>query len=152
MVTVTKKAEAPAAQPQDAGDHVESLESIAALGTQLDPVAGGSDQVQAGQDDAAAAMEIAAALELLRAAALPFAPEHTQTPLGLIWSDPQLERIAKAIVELCKFHGWTVGEFFSEYGPYLQLMAALGMPLLATIKILKMPAPAPASDGQQQQA
>lgn len=151
MVNVTKKPEAaPAAD--DGGQHVESLEAIAALGTQLEPAAGGSDQVQSGQDDAAAAMEIAAALELLRAAALPFAPEHVQAPLGLIWSDPQLDRIAKAIVELCKFHGWTVGEFFSEYGPYLQLMAALGMPLLATIKILKMPPPAPASDGQQQQA
>lgn len=136
----------------DTGDHVESLDQIAALGSQLEtvePAAGAPGAVV--QDDAAATAEIAAALELLRAALLPFAPPHTLNPLAQIWSDKQLEQIAKAIVNLCKMHGFTVDEFFTKYGPYLQLMAALGMPLLATIKILKMPPPQ-APDGQQQQA
>lgn len=151
MVNVTKKAE-PAEAGTDTGDHVESLDQIAGLGAALDAPAGAPGAAVAGQsDDAAAAAEICAALELLRAAALPFAPPHVLNPLAQIWSDKQLERIAAAIVDLCKFHGWTVGEFFTEYGPYLQLLAALGMPILGTIKILKMPPPK-APDGQQQQA
>ncbi len=89
------------------------------------------------------------ALELLRAAAIPFAPEHTQPALLQIWSDRQLLKIAEAIVALCRFHGWTVGDFFQEYGPYMQLIAALGLPVLGTLKVLKMPPPA---HGQQQQA
>lgn len=148
MVTVTKMKDADQAQPDPGtGDHVESLESIAALGSALDAPAPGA-QVQNDQDEAA---EIAVALQLLRAAAVPFAPDHVQEPLLLVWSDKQLTKVAEAIVELCKFHGWTVGDFFTEYGPYLQLAMALGMPLLATIKLLKMPPPAPAqSNGQQQ--
>ncbi|MDZ7939274.1 MAG: hypothetical protein U5M53_13770 [Rhodoferax sp.] len=154
MVTRANKPEegAPGA-PADDADHVESLASIAQAGAALDAPAPGA--AVAGQsDDAAAAAEIAAALELLRAAALPFAPPHTLNPLAQIWSDKQLDQIARAIVALCAHHGWTVGEFFTEYGPYLQLLAALGMPLLATLKILKMPAPKEqgAADGQQQQA
>lgn len=148
--SVTQNTAAPA---QDGGDHVESLESIAALGTELEPVAGGSDQdKKAAQDDAAAALEISAALELLRDAAIPFAPLHTHAPLGIVWSDTQMLKIAKSIVSLCTLYGITVDEFFDKWGPYIKLAAALGMPALATIKILKMPAPAPASDGQQQQA
>lgn len=152
MVTVTKKPEPAADAGTDTGDHVESLDQIAGLGAALDAPAGAPGTAVAGQsDDAAAAAEIAAALELLRAAVLPFAPPHTLNPLAQIWSDRQLEQIAKAIVALCAHHGWTVGEFFTEYGPYLQLLAALGMPILGTIKILKMPPPK-ADDGQQQQA
>ena len=146
MVTVTKKQDPATPGEPDTGDHVESLASIAALGSAMDApaaVPGASDQ-----DEAA---EIAVALQLLRAAAVPFAPDHVQEPLLLVWSDKQLTKVAEAIVELCKFHGWTVGDFFTEYGPYLQLAMALGMPLLATLKLLKMPPPAPAqSNGQQQ--
>jgi hypothetical protein len=131
------------------GEHVESLDSIAALGTQLEtPTVAPAQQAQNEAQDVA---EIAMALELLRAAALPFAPEHVQEPLLLIWSDSQLKKVAAAIVELCKFHGWTVGDFFSEYGPYIQLAMALGMPLLATLKLLKTPPPAQ-HNGQQQPA
>jgi hypothetical protein len=147
MVNVTKKQDEPAQPDLDAGTHVESLESIAALGSQLEAPAGAPGEVRTDQDEAA---EIAVALQLLRAAALPFAPDHVQEPLALVWSDKQLTKVAEAIVELCKFHGWTVGDFFTEYGPYLQLAMALGMPLLATIKLLKMPPPP--KDGQQQQA
>jgi hypothetical protein len=144
MVTVTKKQDPATPGEPDTGDHVESLASIAALGSAMDApaaVPGASDQ-----DEAA---EIAVALQLLRAAAVPFAPDHVQEPLLLVWSDKQLTKVAEAIVDLCKFHGWTVGDFFTEYGPYLQLAMALGMPLLATLKLLKMPPPAPAN-GQQQ--
>ncbi len=146
-----------AAHDQD-GDHVESLDAIAAAGAALETPAPGAAPGRPGQPGQSLAVqndqdaaEIAVALELLRAAAIPFAPEHTQPALLQIWSDRQLLKIAEAIVALCRFHGWTVGEFFTEYGPYMQLLAALGLPVLGTLKVLKMPPPPPAH-GQQQQA
>lgn len=164
---MVKKAETPADpaapgapgvdQVQPGGEHVESLQQIAQLGQQLEtpPAAPGAAVAQKAQREAAAA-EIAAALSLLRASAVPFAPPHVQDPLGMVWADPQLEKIAAAIVEICVLQGWELDDFFSTYGPYIQLAMALGIPVLATIKLLKVPAPqAPgqqASDGQQQQA
>jgi len=147
MVTVTKKPDQ--ATPTDPGDHVESLESIAKLGEVLEaPPPPDGQVVKSDQDEA---REIVTALAVLRAAAVPFAPDHVQQPLMTVWSDPQLKAIADAIIELCKLHGWTVGDFFGVYGPYIQLAMALGMPLLVTIKLLKTPPPKVA-DGQQQPA
>ncbi len=144
-----------AAHDQD-GEHVESLDAIAAAGAALETPAPGAAPGRPGQSlavqDDQDAQEIAVALELLRAAAIPFAPEHTQPALVQIWSDRQLLKIAEAIVALCRFHGWTVDEFFTEYGPYMQLLAALGLPVLGTLKVLKMPPPPPPANGQQQQA
>lgn len=154
--TPTAQAGAPGAdQVEQGGEHVESLGQIAQLGQELEtpPAAPGAAVAQKAEREAAAA-EIAAALSLLRASAIPFAPPHVQDPLGLVWSDPQLEKIAAAIVDICVLQGWEIDDFFSTYGPYIQLAMALGIPVLATIKLLKMPAPeqpaqAPA-DGQQQ--
>lgn len=151
---VTKTGDAPQADTTDVtGEGVESLADIAALGQALETVP--QDAQQAAQALETEVAEIACALELLRAAVVPFAPDHTQPALLAVWTDKQLHAVAAAVVELCKFHGWTVGEFFSQYGPYIQLLAALGMPALATLKILKTPAPKPVQethDGQQQQA
>lgn len=149
VIRTTPKPEAVQEPSLPAGDHVESLDSIAALGTQLETPA--IAPAQQAQDEAQEVAEVALALELLRAAALPLAPEHVQEPLLTLWSDGQLKKIAQAVIELCKFHGWTVGQFFSDYGPYIQLCVALGMPLLATLKLLKTPPPAK-QDGQQQPA
>lgn len=125
----------------EGGDHVESLDDIAQRGAELETAeatqSGGVVAVSAVNE----AAEIQAALMLLRAAALPFAPAHVQDPLGQVWSDRQLERIAEAVVEICRMHGWTTGEFFDRYGPYIQLLAALGVPALATLKLLQTPPP-----------
>lgn len=137
----------------DAGhDGVESLDQIGKLGLALDApaVAPGAD-LAAKAENEAAAEEIATALAMLRAAAIPFAPEHVQDPLRLVWSDKQLTEIASAIVDLCHAQGITVSDFFTVYGPWIRLAMALGLPVLATIKLCKMPPPK-AADGQQQQA
>ena len=152
MVADTKQAD----QAAPGVDQVESLEAIARQGAALDmpaavPGAPGALPADSKAADTAATAEIAAALALLRAAALPFAPDHVQEPLALIWSDKQLEQIAAAVVEICKLNGWTTGDFFDRYGSYIQLAMALGLPAVATIKLLKMPPPPkPAADGQQQ--
>lgn len=148
MVTAAKTAD-----QAHGSDQVESLDSIGKMGAALE-VAPGSPGAPAapGQaaNDKADAVEIEAALALLRASAIPFAPEHVQDPLLQVWSDKQLEVIGAAIVEICKLHGWTTGQFFDRYGPYIKLAMALGIPALATIKLLKMPPPPKAADGQQQ--
>jgi hypothetical protein len=155
MVTKTEKPED--GQGASGPDHVESLDSIAKLGAQMEtpgaaPGAPGAPGKLAAATKEAEQVEICAALELLRAAALPFAPAHVQEPLAAVWNDRQLEKIAASIVEICHLHGWTTGDFFDKYGPYLQLGMALGLPALATLKLLKMPPPQAADDGQQQQA
>lgn len=131
---------------------VESLDAIAAAGAQLDapPPA---DARQEQQVLASEAEELASALKLLRAAALPFAPEHVQDPLAQVWSDKQLLAIGRALVEVARKHGLTIGQLFEGYGPYIELVMALGMPALATLKLLKTPAPqVQRTDGQQQPA
>lgn len=146
-------------QAAPGGDHVESLGAIAQLGAQLEAPAaapGAQTPADAQAAKAVAAAEISAALTLLRAAALPFAPDHVQEPLALVWSDKQLDQVGAAIVEICALYGWTVGDFFDSYGPYIQLFMALGLPALATIKLLKIPPPkleqptTGPTDGQQQ--
>lgn len=147
MVKVVQNPTLPNTMPPDQDAHlgVESLDQIGGMGEALEV-----KDLPVGPDPSeAATAEIAAALELLRAAALPFAPDHVQAPLAMIWTDKQIERIAAAVVDLCEFHGWTVGEFFTQYGPYLQLLAALGMPILGTLKILKMPPPKQAEQAAQ---
>lgn len=156
MVTRIDKTagEPPAEQGGAAAPGVESLDAIAAAGAQLDAPPQPS-QAEQQQVLASEAEELAEALKLLRAAALPFAPEHVQDPLGQVWSDRQLVEIGKAIVAVCRMHGLTIGQLFDGYGPYIQLIMALGMPALATLKLLKTPPPPPPAqraDGQHQPA
>jgi hypothetical protein len=148
MVTkVNTQPDTPPADPPAPG--VESLDAIAAAGAQLDTPQ--ADPKAEQQVLASEAEELAGALKMLRAAALPFAPEHVQDPLGQVWSDRQLVEIGKAIVAVCRMHGLTVGQLFEGYGPYIQLVMALGMPALATLKLLKTPPPkVERADGQHQ--
>lgn len=150
-----------AGQPaEQGGDHVESLGDIAKLGEQLESVPAAAPGAPGAPDPKAikakAAAEIATALALLKASAIPFAPPHVQEPLHLVWSDKQLTEIAEAIVDVCDAQGISVDDFFVKHGPWIRLAFALGIPAAVTIKLLKMPAPeAPQlgstpADGQQQ--
>lgn len=173
MTTKEKTPPAPAGAPGAAapgqdkpaagGDHVESLGEIARLGAQLDlaqavPGApGGPGVPDPAAIKAKAAAEISSALELLRMAAIPFAPPHTQAPLELVWSDKQLLQISEAIVDLCDAQGISVDDWFTKNGPWIRLAMALGIPAAVTLKLLKTeaprpadPQPAPAGNGQQQ--
>lgn len=147
------------APAEQGGDHVESLQQIAQLGQQLETAAPGASAVPGAPDPKAikakAAAEIATALALLRASAVPFAPAHVQEPLQLVWSDKQLTEIAEAIVDVCDAQGISVDDFFVKHGPWIRLAFALGIPAAVTIKLLKMPAPEPQQapappNGQQQ--
>lgn len=162
MVTKIERPPAPASSPaaspapaqsDQAGPPggVESLDDLARAGAALD--APKTDPKAAQQVLASERAEIETALQLLRAAALPLAPAHTQETLAVLWSDKQLREIAEAIVECAKASGITVSTWFKSYGHWVRLGFALGMPAMATIKLLRMPAPAQAdqvSDGQHE--
>ena len=147
VIKVEKPPAPPAEQGGTASPGVESLDAIATAAAQLD--------APPAPDAKAEQQELAEVLKVLRAAALPFAPDHVQEPIGLVWSDKQLLEVGKAIVAVCRMHGFTASQFFEGYGPYIQLAMALGIPALATLKILKTPPPPPPAQvvhGQQQPA
>lgn len=149
MVTRIDKSAAPGADDQP-GDFA-TLDAIGQAGEHLDGPKP-ADQKAEQQVLASEAEELAEALKLLRAAAVPFAPDHVQNPLLSVWSDKQLETIGEAIVAVARKHGLTIGQLFEGYGVYIQLIMALGMPALATLKLLRMPPPPPTAervDGQQ---
>lgn len=155
MVTrIEKPAAPPAADHQEQGLATESLDDLAKTGSELDkpaaPVATAADRAALASE----AKEVETALTLLRAAAVPLAPAHTHQALELVWSDKQLQEIAEAIAECAKASGITVSSWFGKHGHWIRLGFALGIPALATIKILRTPAPAPhqVQHGQQQPA
>lgn len=141
----------PTADLVDTGSGVESLDAIAQAGADLDAPKPTDDKAAA-QVLASEADEIRGALQLLRAAAVPFAPDHVQGALSEVWNDRQLLEVARAIVDLARMYGLTVGQLFESHGPWIRLAMALGLPALATLKLLRMPPPPKATDGQQQPA
>lgn len=149
MVTKTTRPPEPSAEDLSAAG-VESLDAIAAAGQELDAPAP-SDTKAEQAVLASEAEEIASALQLLRAAAVPFAPDHVQEPLLEVWSNRQLLEVARVIVDLARMYGLTVGQLFENYGPWIRLVMALGLPALATVKLLRVPPPKVA-DGQHQPA
>lgn len=158
MVTKVEKPEqgtppgapgAPGAPPPGgAGLAVESLDDLARAGAGLD-----APRVDARAEQTVLASEreeIETALQLLRAAAVPLAADHIQEPLLLVWSDKQLREVAEALVACARASGITISDWFKGYGHWVQLGFALGLPAVATIKLLRMPAP-PAHQVQQGQ-
>lgn len=155
MVTRVEKSPPPGAAAaggdDQAGDHA-TLDAISEAGAQLDgppPADKKAEQTVLASD----AEEIQGALQTLRDVALPFAPPHVQDPLALVWNDKQLMDVARALVAVARLHGITVGKLLEGYGPYLSLAMALGIPAIATLKILRIPPPAQhverVPDGQQ---
>ena len=155
MVTkVEKPNPAPAAPTDQAGPPggVESLDDLARAGAELEaPKVDTKAEQQVVESEAD---ELAGALKMLRALALPFAPDHVQDPIGQVWNDGQLKEISRCLVEVCRLHGLTIGQLFEGYGPYINLLMALGLPALATLKLMRRPAPSAnqVTDGQHQSA
>ncbi len=155
MVTRVEKStpNAPPGGDDQAGDFA-GLDAIAAEGAKLNAPPPGDKKAEQ-EVLASEASEIETALGLLRSAALPFARPDLQAPLQLLWSDEQLHEIAEALVDCARASGLSVSDLFKGYGPWIKLGFALGVPALATLKVLRMPPPPPTVervDGQQQPA
>jgi hypothetical protein len=158
MVNIVKKSE-PA--PAPTSDGVEPLAALAAEAAALEATPTEAAQVaqqqQAQQQQAATANtanELQQTLVMVRAMVLPVLPDHQRGKLADVWSDKVLEQASKAGAEVMTLHGWTLGDVMGKYAPYIALAAALAPPTLATVRIMKEPAPAPKAnnDGQQQPA
>lgn len=141
MVTRVEKPPTPAAGDHQEGLATESLDDLARTSLELDtpaaPVVTAADRAALASE----AKEVETALTLLRAAAVPLAPAHTHQALELVWSDKQLQEIAEAIAECAKASGITVSSWFGKHGHWIRLGFALGIPAMATVKILRTPAP-----------
>lgn len=153
MVTRVEKSPPPGGAPgaDDHGGDTATLDAIAQAGASLDGPKP-ADQKAQQQVLESEASEIETALALLRAAAVPFARDDLQQPLLQLWSDKQLNDVAEALVECARASGITVGDWFKSYGHWVRLGFVLGLPLMATIKVLKTPPPRPRAervDGQQ---
>lgn len=152
MVTRIDKTTPPGATDADdqAGDF-SGLDAIAADGAKLDAPKP-ADQKAEQQVLASEASEIETALVMIRAVSLPLAQDHHQEHLAALWSDKQLREIAEALVDCARASGITVTDWFGRYGHWVRLGFALGLPAMATIKVLRTSPPAPTAqrtDGQQ---
>ncbi|MDP1688029.1 hypothetical protein [Hydrogenophaga sp.] len=143
MVTRVEKSPPPGAPGEDdqAGDF-SGLDAIAADGAKLDAPKPG-DQKAEQQVLASEASEIETALVMIRAVTLPLAQDHHQEHLAALWSDKQLREIAEALVDCARASGITVTDWFGRYGHWVRLGFALGLPAMATIKVLRSPPPPP---------
>lgn len=152
MVTRVEKSTTTAASGADdqAGDFA-TLDAIGQAGAGLDGPKP-ADQKAEQQVLASEASEIETALVMIRAVALPLAQDHHQAPLAQLWSDKQLREIAEALVDCARASGITVTDWFGKYGHWVRLGFALGLPAMATIKVLRSAPPPPTAeraDGQQ---
>jgi len=82
------------------------------------------------------AAELRGALDMVRVMA---APAFADWPdFGTVWGDRTLEGIAQSGGAIMDRHGWTMGEFLGQWGPYIGLFAAVGPAGLATYQHLKI--------------
>lgn len=81
---------------------------------------------------------VAALLEVLQFARSMAAPAMSWwADFGAVYSDEALHKIAAAGAVVMDRHGWTLGEMFEQWGPYVALAAAVAPPALATVHAFK---------------
>lgn len=158
MVNIVKKTE-PAPAPQS--DGVEPLAALAAEAAALEATPTEAAQVaqqqQLQQQQATTSNNVAEleqTLTIVRAMVFPVLPDHQREQLVKVWTDTVIKQASEAGAAVMALHGWSMGDVMGKYAPYIALAAALAPPALATVRIMKAPAPAPkeSQDGQQQPA
>ena len=81
------------------------------------------------------ATELAGALTMARAMLSPVMawwPHYSAA-----WSDATIKQISQAGAEVMDRHGWTMGEAWSKYGPYVALAGALLPPCVVTYQAVQ---------------
>lgn len=155
MVEAT--ADKPAEQAGPSGFDVLAAQATeletSALPAAQRPAAEPTPQQQA--EDTAA--ELRGALEMARLMVAPMFGWWSE--FGHVWSDATLQGIATGGAAVMQRHGWTMGEAFSQFGPYIALGGALLPPCIATHQAIKArredlkrppPPPPPAPPGPLQ--
>ena len=100
------------------------------------PIAGSAEAAQAaGAQLDVTARELAEALNMAR---LMLRPMFGWWPhFDATWSDRTLGGIAAGGAAVMQKHGWTMGELFAEWGPYIALAGATLPPTLVTYGAIK---------------
>lgn len=132
-------------QDDDAGQEVGATDTAADMAALASEAAAFEDapdakaaEVQAKQEadtTATIAAELADVLGMGRMMCGPLLawwPDYEQ-----VWSDGQIRAISQAGAVVMVRHGWDMGEMVSQWGPYLALVAAAGMPAMATYTAIK---------------
>jgi hypothetical protein len=81
------------------------------------------------------AQELAQALTAARDMAAPLLDWWAE--YMTVWSDARITAISDAGAVVMQRHGWSMGDMFSRWGPYLALISAAGLPALATYQAIK---------------
>jgi hypothetical protein len=77
-----------------------------------------------------AAGELLGALQMVRTMASPLMAWWPE--FGQVWNDDALGAIAASGAEIMHRHGWTLGEAWGQFGPYIALIGAALPPSLVT--------------------
>lgn len=145
------------AQPGAAGDtedgQTENLQALADEGRALDlpPLAPGAPDpaIVEAQASAANIRAIVAALKGARAMAAPkFAWWQDYRS---VWADDQLQGIAGALEAVRDHMGWDTGELMAQFGPWLALLLATGVPAWTTYEAIQQRRRELAAQAQQRQ-
>ncbi|MCV2361649.1 hypothetical protein LNV08_22010 [Paucibacter sp. TC2R-5] len=125
-------------QPADLGADLGGLllqaEAIEGANAPPDPTQQQAAQVAAVVESTAA--ELQSALELVRMMAAPLMSWWPE--FGTVWNDRTLQEISAGGAAVMERHGWTVGDAFSKFGPYIALAGATLPPALVTYQAIKL--------------
>lgn len=126
---------------QDAAelDTAQALADLAgeaqAFETEPDAKAAEQQAAQEAETTATIAAELADVLGMARMMCAPLLswwPDYEK-----VWSDSQIQAISQAGAVVMVRHGWSMGEMVSQWGPYLALVAAAGLPAMATYTAIR---------------
>lgn len=139
--------------PGEANPHaVESLDALGAAGARLDAAQEGADALGDGEGAAQAVREpvdpaslpgvadIVNLLEFVRDGADPLLVDLGYMrigQLGAIWRRESLTGVAGPLVQIMERHGVALGEVMEQCGPYVALLLGVGMPTLATVRVIR---------------
>lgn len=127
---VTKKQAAPADAPADDAISFADLASEAAMvdgSVTTTPGAAVAAPVDPTQQAAGELKDVLLIARNIVAPTFGWWPEF-----GLVWSDAQIASVAAGAAAVMEKHGWTTGDLFAQWGPYIALGVATVPPAIAT--------------------
>lgn len=157
-------------QAEGSAPAVAGFEDLAAEAQLLSggPAPGAAPGPSPAEQAAGTAAELLQALQMARMLVAPmfrWMPDFPQ-----VWGDSTLQGISQAGAAVMQRHGWTLGEFWEKWGPYVALAMSTAPPCFVTYQAIKTEAarrnaepakpapapapaqaPAPAADGSHQQ-
>lgn len=125
--------------PDDDGAQSERLSpGLDAIAAQAEALEHGVTAATAIDGQAAGDNNAAELLEALTMARVLVSPMMAWWPeFATVWGDATLRKVADAGAQVMDRHGWTMGQAFTQFGPYIALAVATLPPLLVTRRAIK---------------